>query len=171
MITAVRAFEVAHAAIGGTRCHEAPCDVVIARQGDDYVVTLDPPGEGVAPDAPDAPAGVAPADEAARTRVVVDGGSGAVRDLRAAPAAPSEGRVAGMVSARRALEAAVAALAGARPEYDPHWTTTVLLRGARYEVTFPVAEPLRASPRRPDFAIQFWVDPRTAAIVGGLSAS
>jgi hypothetical protein len=153
MIPAVRAFEVAHDAIAGKRCHDAPCDVVIEREGNTYTVTFAPPTGGARP-TPGEP-----------TRVLVDASSGKVREVRNAESTePGTGR-SGVISAKRALEVGLTALRESQAAYDERWTTTIILVGDRYEVTFPVPESDRAAPLRADYALQVWVDSRTGKVV------
>lgn len=159
MITAVRAFEIAHEVIAGKRCYDAPCDVTIERDSSAYTVTFSIPG-----------AGGSPADSEP-TRVLVDASSGSVRDIRNAREPERNARFSGMISAKRALEVGVATAREDRVEYDERWTTTVIMKGDKYQVTFPVPEEMRAASRRPSFAQQVWVDVRTGKVVGGLSAS
>ncbi len=160
MVSAARALEVAHAAIAGKRCHDAPCDITIERGDDLYTVTFTSPGVAAAP-----------ATAGAATRVVVDAGAGVVREVRDATLPERDPRLAGLISGKRAFDVGLAAVRESGMEYDERWTTTVDLRGDRYAVTFPVPETTRAAPLRPDYAYQVWVDARTGKVIGRLAAS
>jgi hypothetical protein len=158
MITAVRAFQIAHDAIAGKRCHNAPCDVAIERDGNTYTVAFSSPGDGVA---------AAPGDA---TRVQVDA-SGAVRDVRNARDPQPNARLARLIPATRALEIGFKALRESGVQYDDRWTTTIKLVGDRYHVTFPLPEEDRRAPLRSDYALLVGVDSRTGNVVELLGAS
>ena len=149
MISAARAFELAHQAIEGEPFHDAPCDVVIDRDADVYTVRFSPPGSLAVEES---------------TRVLVDALSAAVRQVLRAESHAEVG-VDGRVSCRRALQVALATLHESGAEHDPNWTTTVELHGNVYHVTFPLPEQIRAVPRRPDFALQVLVGARNGEVM------
>src|SRR6266853_1454312 len=159
MISSAQAFEGAHEAITGKQYHDVPCDIAIERNGALYTVTFS------------TPEGLGGASRPKPTRVIVDAMSGAVRDVRDASHPEGNPRLAGMISGKRALEAAVAAVKEYGVTYDERWTTTVRMVGDKYQVTFPVPEEERVASRRSPYAHQVWVDLRTGKVVGGRASS
>jgi hypothetical protein len=160
MISSAQAFEVAHDAIAGKRYHDAPCDIAIERDSSTYTVTFSSPTIPGAAATPSEP-----------TRVLVDAISGSVREVRNAGQPERNARLAGLISGKRAIEVGLAALRESHAMYDEHWTTTAILHGGEYYVTFPVPEKSRAFTERADYALQVWVDSRTGDVIQVLHAS
>jgi hypothetical protein len=156
MITAVQAFEVAHRAIAGKRCHDAPCDVAIERAGDTYTVTFSVPA--------------APSPGPEPTRVLVDAASGTVRELRGAAEPERDPRLAGTIPAARAVEVALRTAREHQITYDEHGTTTAVLVGDTYQVTLPVEETPELT-EKADYALRVWVNGRTGEVVNVLGSS
>jgi hypothetical protein len=154
MISSTKAFKIAHDAISGRRFYEAPCDIVIQRDGNRYSVLFSTPQAEVAADA-------API----RTEVFVDAESGSVQDIHGASPADPASSSKGLISGRRALDLGVEQLVASGATYDERWTVTVALQGPVYMVTFPVPETARAATRRADFALQVWIDARSGKTV------
>lgn len=159
MITAVQAFEIAHDAITGKRCHNAPCNITIERDGDTYTVTFS------------SPVGTTPATPADSTRVLIEASSGTMREVRNAGKAEQNERPTGIISAKRALHVGLATLRESGALSDEHWTTTIILNGDKYYVTFPVPEATRRLSETADYALQVWVDSRTGDVVEVMHAS
>jgi hypothetical protein len=159
MISAVQAFERAHTALAGTPFHEAPGDVVITRDAERYTVLFAAPGKGSA----------GAGDDSAT--VLVDAESGSVLEIRKPEGLAGAASTGGArVSARSALDIGLKRLVESTLAYDPNWTTSALLKGGRYVVTFPIPERLRAMSEQPDFAIEVTIDARTGDIVDARSA-
>lgn len=149
MIPVAEAFRVALGAIAGTAYHDAPCDITIERTDRRYTVAFASPARpGTA--------------AAAGPRVVVDAESGAVVEVGDAAAPPA--RLPGFIAGRRAMEIGDGTIRDMNIPHDEHWTTTVVLQGDRYDVTFPLPAARRVATRRADYALQVRIDARTGEV-------
>ena len=157
MISAIQAFESAHAALAGSPFHEAAGDLVISRDNNRYTVLVAAAGTGHTP-----------ADDTS-ARVIVDAESGAVLQSRKPADTAFVAAAGARISVGRALEIGLKRLEESTLAYDPYWTTSVLLKGGSYVVTFPVPAHLREFSEGPDYAIQVTIDARSGVIVGALS--
>jgi hypothetical protein len=148
MISAEQAFQAAHRAVAGTPYEDGACDIAITRDAQKYMVAFTPP--------------VRPGTTAGDgLRVSVDAASGSVQSVDGAPPSTLQ---SGLISARRAFDIGLATIRKLAIPHDANWETTVVLKGDKYAVTFPLPEAGRVNSRRASYALQVWIDARTGDV-------
>jgi hypothetical protein len=154
MISAAEALERAHDAIAGRAFHDAPGDIVVTREGSRYTVVFSDPKDAAAA-----------AEESVATRVIVDAESGNLIQVEDAGSGEANPGLRGFISARRAFDMGLRQLRDSSLNYDPNWTTTVVLKGGQYAVTFPPPATIRHFSEGPAYAFRVWMDARSGEVV------
>jgi hypothetical protein len=163
MITAGQALMIALTAAAGPNGKLDAGNAIVEQTGDSFTVSI----------VADAPTTLGARDSAAF--VMIDKNTGNVIARKIVPLSdcklPSPHPDSGLVpiSVAMAYERALAAIPQGT-KYDQYGRLTVTLDDNRYIVTFPLAVQSPTT-RGPSFAVQIWIDARTGANVGGLSAS
>jgi hypothetical protein len=157
VIPASRALEIAHEAARGSRYHDAPGNLDLTPVDRAYRAVFTP--------------GNFRPDDAAKNKgslvVDIDAASGQVLGVKERSGEDIAGG-AGFMSAMRAYQIALAALQGFEG-YDKMGRHTIELETDTYRVTFPLPATMRAS-RRPDYAMQVWVEGTTGRVLKVLAA-